>query len=99
MDGTKNHNPREDEHHNAERRPKEFDIIVNGTRHAVSNEVITFDQVTEFAFPGNPNNPDIVFSVTFEKAASKPHHGTLAQGGTVTVKNGTIFDVTQTNRS
>jgi hypothetical protein len=61
--------------------------------------VLTFGQLTEIAFPGHPTNPDIVFSVTFEKAESKPHQGTLAQGGSVTVKNGTIFDVTQTNRS
>jgi len=65
----------------------------------VTNDVVTFDQLTEIAFPGHPNNPDIVFSVTFDRAASKPHHGTLAKDGTVTVKNGTIFDVTQTNRS
>jgi hypothetical protein len=93
-------NLREDEHfHSAERRVKEFKIIVNGTQHIVTNAVVTFDQLTEITFPGHPNTPDIVFSVTFEKAASKPHHGTLAEGGTVTVKNGTIFDVTQTNRS
>lgn len=81
------------------KKPKEFKIIVNGTEHTVTVDVLTFDQVTEIAFPGHPTNPDIVFSVTFEKAASKPHQGTLAQGGSVEVKNGTIFDVTQTNRS
>jgi hypothetical protein len=91
---------KEDEHfHSAERKPKEFKIIVNGTEVTVANDVVTFDQLTEIAFPGHPTNPDIVFSVTFEKAESKPHQGTLAKGGTVTVKNGTIFDVTQTNRS
>ena len=38
--------------------------------------------------------------ITFEHADSKPHQGTLAQGGSVTVKNkGTTFDVIQTNRS
>jgi Multiubiquitin len=75
-------------------------IVVNGTEHEVTNDVVTFDEVVEIAFPGHPNNPDVVFSVTFEKAGSKPHQGTLAAGGTVTVKkNGTVFDVTQTNRS
>jgi hypothetical protein len=38
--------------------------------------------------------------MTFEKAESKPHHGTLAAGGKVTVKkHGSVFDVTQTSRS
>jgi hypothetical protein len=82
-----------------EEKKKEYKIIINGTEHTVQNEVVTFDQLTEIAFPGHPNNPDIVFSVTFEKAESKPHQGTLAEGGSVTVKNGTTFDVTQTNRS
>ncbi len=79
---------------------KENKIIVNGTEHVVSDDVVTFDEIVEIAFPGHPTNPDIVFSVTFEKAESKPHQGTLAAGGTVTVKkHGTVFDVTQTNRS
>jgi hypothetical protein len=77
-----------------------YKIIVNGTEHTVSNDVVTFDEVVEIAFPGHPTNPDIVFSVTFEDAESKPHQGTLAAGGKVTVKkHGTVFDVTQTNRS
>lgn len=79
---------------------KPITIIVNGTEHTVPSEVVTFEEVVEIAFPGHPNNPDIVFSVTFEKADSKPHQGTLAAGGEVTVKkHGTIFDATQTNRS
>jgi Multiubiquitin len=78
---------------------KEFKIIVNGTQHTVSTDVLTFDAIVELAFPGHPTDPNIVFSVTFDKAESRPHQGTLAPGGTVTVKNNTVFDVTQTNRS
>lgn len=79
---------------------KEYKIIVNGTPHTVSTDVLTFDAIVEIAFPKHPTDPNIVFSVTFEHAQSKPHQGTLAAGGTVTVKeHGTIFDVTQTNRS
>jgi hypothetical protein len=79
---------------------EEYRIIVNGTEHKVTTEIITFEAVVEIAFPGHPNNPDILFSVTFEHADSKPHQGTLAAGGKVSIKkHGTIFDVTQTNRS
>lgn len=78
----------------------EFKIIVNGTEQNVATEVVTFDEIVNIAFPNHPTDPSMVFSVTFEKAESKPHQGTLAAGGTVTVKHhGTIFDVTQTNRS
>lgn len=77
-----------------------FMVIVNGTPHTVPNDVVTFEQVVEIAFPNHPTNPDLVFSVTFENAASDPRQGTLATGGRVTVKkHGTVFDVTQTNRS
>ena len=79
---------------------KDNTIIVNGAEYTVADEVLSFAQIVEIAFPGHPVNPDIVFSVTFENARSKPHQGTLAEGGSVTVKKkGTVFDVTQTNRS
>ena len=78
---------------------KQFKIIVNGTQHTVSTEVLTFEAIVDIAFPGYPTDPNVVFSVTFDKAESKPHQGTLAPGGKVTVKNNTVFDVTQTNRS
>ncbi|MDE2071417.1 MAG: multiubiquitin domain-containing protein [Patescibacteria group bacterium] len=77
-----------------------YKIIVNGTEHTVSNDVVTFEQVVKMAFPSHTHDPNVVFSVTFEHAESKPHQGTLAAGGKVTVKkHGTVFDVTQTNRS
>lgn len=79
---------------------KECEIIVNATAHTVADEVVTFKQLVDLAFPGHPDDPNMVFSVTFENAKSKPHEGTLAHGGSVTVhKKKTIFDVTQTNRS
>jgi len=79
---------------------KDFEIIVNATEHTVTNDVMTFKQIIDLAFPGHPTDPNMVFSVTFEHAQSRPHEGTLAEGGNVTVhKHGTIFDVTQTNRS
>jgi Multiubiquitin len=79
---------------------KEFEIMVNGTEHDVSAHVVTYDQVVEIAFPGHPNNPDIVYAVTFEHADQHPKQGTLESTGSVIIKkHGTIFDVTPTNRS
>ena len=79
---------------------KEFEIFVNGTEHPVTTEVLTFNEIVDIAFPGHPADPNLIFSVTFEHAESKPHAGTLAQGGKVTVKkHGTVFDATQTGRS
>jgi hypothetical protein len=36
-------------------------VIVNGTEHTVPDETVTFEEAVEIAFPGHPNNPDIVF--------------------------------------
>ena len=78
---------------------KDFEIIVNTTPYTVEDQVVTYDQVVEIAFPGHPNDPLVVYSVTFEHA-KEPHHGPLGAGGSVEVKNhGTIFDVTQASRS
>lgn len=92
-------NPEEDKNKDKDH-DKTFTIIVNGTEHTVPNDVVTYEQLANIAFPGHPHNPDIIFLESFDKAASKPHQGSLVEGGSVTVKkHGTVFDVTQTNRS
>ncbi len=79
---------------------KEFEIKINGSEYDVPTNTVTYEQLVELAFPGHPNNPDIVYAVTFEHADQHPKQGTLASGGSVTIKkHGTIFDVTPTNRS
>ena len=85
----------------SEEKKKEYKIIINGTEHTVTERGRDLRRSSlRSPFQAIRTIPDIVFSVTFEKAESKPHQGTLAAGGTVTVKkHGTVFDVTQTNRS
>lgn len=74
-------------------------IKVNGTLTEVHKVVLTYAEVVHLAYPMPPdgNNPD--FAVTFKHAASAPHYGKLSPGGSVEVKDGTIFDVVPTNRS
>ena len=74
-------------------------VKVNGTPTEVHKVVLTYAEVVQLAYPSPPdgNNPD--FAVTFKHAASAPHHGKLSAGGSVEVKDGTILDVTPTNRS
>ena len=76
-----------------------IDILVNGTLTEVHKEVLTYAEIVRLAFPIPPDGPNPDFAVTFKHAASVPHHGKLTAGGDVAVKNGTIFDVTPTNRS
>ena len=76
-----------------------FEIIVNARPHTVIGWKVTFEQVVELAFPNHQPNPNIVFSMTYRHAASKPHAGELGAGGVVEVDNGTVFNVTRTDKS
>jgi len=78
---------------------KEFTIIVNGREHKVSADVLTFADVVKLAFPNPPTGDNVMFTVTYRNADSDKREGTLVEGKTVTIKNGTIFNVTTTTRS
>ena len=76
-----------------------FEIIVNSRPKTVPDRKVTFEQVVQLAFPGQ-HAANVVFSMTYRHAASKPHAGELGTGGSVEVKQeGTVFNVTQTVQS
>lgn len=78
--------------------PTEIEIVVNTRARTVPKSSVTFEQIVELAFPG-PHEANVVFSMTYRKAASVPHAGELGAGGKVEVKKGTIFNVTRTVQS
>lgn len=82
----------------AARPPREIEIIVNARKRTITDPHVTFEQIVAIAFPG-PHEPNVRFSMTFRNAASKPHKGELAAGGSVEAKNGTTFNVTRTVQS
>lgn len=75
-----------------------IEIIVNARPKLVSGPSVTFEQIVELAFPGT-HNPNAVFSVTYRKAASVPPDGVLSAGNVIKIKKGSIFNVTQTDKS
>jgi hypothetical protein len=79
--------------------PRETEIIVNARPRTVRGDEVFFEEVVELAFAGPHTDPNVVYSMTYRQAASDPSAGELARGGKVKVKNGTIFNVTKTNRS
>lgn len=81
----------------AERRAA-TDIIVNARPREVPGHIVTFEQIAQLAFPG-PQPSNTVFSMTYRHAASTPHAGELGPGGSVSVKNGSIFNVSKTVQS
>ena len=76
-----------------------FTVIVNGREHKVTEQVLSFADVVKLAFPNPPTGENIVFTVTYRNADSDKREGTLIEGGTVKIKNGTIFNVTATDKS
>ncbi len=74
------------------------EIIVNGEVKDVASREVTFDEVTQLAYPGNDNNT--IFTVLFYKADQSNHEGSMVEGEVVKVhKRGTSFNVTRSIRS
>lgn len=77
-----------------------FWIIVNARRKEVHERHLSFTQVVELAFPDTPPNENIIYTVTYRNGGSERHpEGTVVAGQSVRIKDGTIFDVTATNKS
>jgi len=88
----------EDEHFHSGP-PKVYRIIVNGRKKEATSNPLTFDQVVALAFNPVPAGPNVQFSVTYRKGPGKNPEGTLTEGQTVRIKDGMIFDVSETNKS
>lgn len=73
-----------------------FTIIVNTRKKTIDSSTISFEQVVALAYDPVPVNT--LFSVTYRGAA---HHaeGSLLATQSVEIKNGTIFNVTDTGQS
>jgi hypothetical protein len=76
-----------------------FHIIVNAREKTVTSSIVTFDQVVQLAFNPVPIGPNVLLTVTYRHAASTPDTGTLVQGQSVDVRNGTNFTVRATDKS
>jgi len=89
---------KEDEHFHSGP-PKEFTIIVNGRKKEVPTKTLSFDQLVALAFNPVPVGPNVMFEITYRRGPHKKPEGTLTESGTVRIKDGMIFDVTETNKS
>ncbi len=78
---------------------KGFAIVVNGREKTVEDEELTFDQVVALAFDDPPVGEFICFTITYRGAGGRKPEGTLVKGDSVKVKDGTIFNVTVTDKS
>lgn len=79
-------------------KPRVFKIVVNTKEKEVSETELSFDKVVELAQP-LPSGPNYEYTIDYRKAAGEKHKGELMPGETVEIKDGTIFDVTPTDKS
>jgi hypothetical protein len=91
----------QDEHFHTEELPAHLYLIyVNTEPFFIRHHEVSFEDVVKLAFPEPPTGTDPAFTVSYEHAASEPHHDDMTPGQMVKVKkHGTMFDVAHTNRS
>lgn len=78
---------------------KQVTIIVNGTPHEWPKEEITYAEVVILEVPDYLSHPEITYSVKYTKGHGNRPAGVLAPGGSVRVKEGMVFSVSETGQS
>jgi len=74
-------------------------IYVNGTPHEWPKGDITYAQAVTLEVPDFEKHPEITYSVKYRNGHGDKPEGTLSPGGSVKVKEGMIFNVSETGQS
>lgn len=78
---------------------KTVTIIVEGTEHEWLKGEISYAEVVTLEVPDYPQHPEITYSVTYKRGQGNKPEGPLAPGASVKVKEGMIFNVSETGQS
>ena len=78
---------------------KGFTIVINGREYIVDTDEVSFDYVIHKAYPDGGRGDLISYTVLFYEGGGRPTEGGVDEGEDVKVKDGTIFNVTRTDRS
>lgn len=74
-------------------------IIVEGTPHEWPKDEITYTELVTLEVPNYSPNSGITYSVKYRNGHGNKPEGTLSLGGSVKVKEGMIFNVSETGQS
>lgn len=77
---------------------KKFTIIVNAREYVVHDDEISFEQVINLPYPNDPPSATVIYTVNYKRGHGNKE-GSMSAGDVVKVKDGMIFNVTQTNKS
>jgi hypothetical protein len=77
----------------------EHTIIVNARRKTVTGRKISFEHVVRLAFPDGPPSPQTVYTVAYSNGPPRNPEGKMIAGQNVKIRDGMVFDVTETSRS
>lgn len=78
---------------------KTVTIFVEGTEHEWPKDEISYAEVVTLEVPDYAQHPEITYSVTYKRGHGNKPEGTLAPGASVKVKDGMIFNVSETGQS
>jgi len=78
---------------------KTVTIIVNGTPHEWPKTEITYAEVVTLEVPDYAQHPEITYSVKYKNGQGYKPEGVLSPGGSVKVKEGMIFSVSESGQS
>ncbi len=82
-----------------EKEKKTVTIIVEGTPHEWPKDIITYEEVVTLEVPDFSQHPETTYSVTYKRGHGNKPEGILSPGGSVKVKDGMIFSVSETGQS
>ena len=78
---------------------KTVTVIVEGTPHEWPKTEIAYAEVVTLDVPDYAQHPDITYSVKYKNGHGDKPEGVLSPGGSVTVKEGMIFSVSESGQS
>jgi hypothetical protein len=78
---------------------KTVTIIVEGTPHEWPKDLITYAEVVTLEVPDYAQHPEITYSVKYSRGHGDKPEGILVPGASVKVKEGMIFNVSETGQS
>jgi len=74
-------------------------INVEGSPHEWPKDEITYVEVVTLEVPNYLEHPDITYSVKYKNGHGNKPEGILSAGGSVKVKEGMVFSVSETGQS